>query len=114
MSWDFSGREVVVVAINAPVGTTNFTPAGVATNLHLGAVCARLFAARGARVWAIDPNRDALDALAAEVEQSGGRLQGIVADVADHEALTGAAEQVAKLTGAVDVLVNAHAHAELG
>src|SRR5262249_8327871 len=59
-------------------------------------------------------NRDALDALAAEVEQSGGRLHGIVADVADHEALTGAAEQAAKLTGAVDVLVNAHAHAELG
>ena len=72
----------------------------------MGGASSRLFAAEGARVAIVDINAEAGNALAAEIEKSGGRAIFIRADVskaADVEAAVNAAQ--AQL-GAITVLFN--------
>lgn len=105
----FAGKTVVVVEAQSHV-VGAFAPASAgAENIHVGAAAARMFAARGADVVAIDPDGEALEALKAEIKADGGRLRTIVAERADADALSRAADA---LTGSVHALVNCHSNPE--
>lgn len=69
----------------------------------LGAACTRLFAAEGARVFAVA--RDA-DRLATVATESGGDVATHVADVADPDACEAAVAACVERFGRLDVLVN--------
>lgn len=72
----------------------------------IGRATAREFAKHGCKVALIARGRTGLEAAAEEVEELGGEALAISADVADHEALERAADQVVKRFGHVDVWVN--------
>jgi len=86
-----SGRKVVVVT-----GGT----AGV------GRATVREFAKRGYDVAILARGRAGLDGAVSDVEAAGARAVAIAVDVADHEAVESAAEQVEHELGAIDVWVN--------
>lgn len=86
-----SGRKVVVVT-----GGT----AGV------GRATVREFAKRGYDVAILARGRAGLDGAVSDVEAAGARAVAIPVDVADHEAVESAAEQVEHELGAIDVWVN--------
>ncbi len=67
---------------------------------------ARAFGVRGARVALLARGRAGLEAAAREVEQAGGRALVICCDVADHEQVSAAADQVERELGPIDVWVN--------
>ncbi len=105
----FAGKTVVIIeACSHVAGAFAPTSAG-GRNIHVGAACARMFAARGARVVAIDPDRAALEALKAEIEAEGGLMEAIVADHVDPDALVRAADALASPAHA---LVNCHSNPE--
>jgi NAD(P)-dependent dehydrogenase (short-subunit alcohol dehydrogenase family) len=104
---DFTGKTVVIVEASWRVASS-FVPAG-GRNIHVGAACARLFAARGAQVVVVDPDAGALDALKAEIETDGGRMQPVAADCADPVALTRVADG---LESPVHALVNCQSNPE--
>ncbi|HET9720859.1 MAG TPA: SDR family oxidoreductase [Solirubrobacteraceae bacterium] len=86
-----SGRKVVVVT-----GGT----AGV------GRATVREFAQRGYDVAILARGRAGLDGAVADVKQAGGQGLAVVTDVADHNAVESAAEQVERELGEIDVWVN--------
>lgn len=71
-----------------------------------GRAISRQLAARGWDVAVLARGQDRLDDTVAEVRAAGRRGLGIAVDVADHEALEQAADQVEKALGPVDVWVN--------
>ncbi|WP_432185640.1 SDR family oxidoreductase [Streptomyces tendae] len=87
-----NGTEVVVVT-----GATG----------GVGRATARAFGARGAAVALIARGEHALGRAAEEVEAAGGRALPLVVDVADAEAVDGAATRVEEEFGPIDVWVNA-------
>jgi NAD(P)-dependent dehydrogenase (short-subunit alcohol dehydrogenase family) len=87
---------------------SSFIPAS-SRNSHLGAACARVFAARGWRVVVIDSNTTALNALKDEIEAAGGEIRVEGAEHADAGALLRVA---GKLDGPVHALVNCHSNPE--
>ena len=69
----------------------------------LGAACARLFAAQGARVFAVARDEGRLAEVAASAE---GEVTTHAADLADHAACAGAVAACVAELGRLDVLVN--------
>jgi short-subunit dehydrogenase len=72
----------------------------------VGGAVAHAFARRGAAVGLVARGRDGLDATADEVRRLGGTAVVLPADVADHDAVDGAAEEMELRAGPIDVWVN--------
>ncbi|HXR72475.1 SDR family oxidoreductase [Actinocrinis sp.] len=72
----------------------------------IGRATAREFAKRGARIGLVARGRTGLEAAAREVEQLGGKALVLPTDVADHEQVRAAADQVEAEYGPIDVWVN--------
>jgi meso-butanediol dehydrogenase/(S,S)-butanediol dehydrogenase/diacetyl reductase len=72
----------------------------------LGRATAALFAAEGARVFAVDVNRDGLAATIAEIRQTDGTADGCHCDVADLASVTTAVERAVEALGGIGILVN--------
>ena len=73
----------------------------------LGRATARLFAAEGARVCAVDVNREGLEETVAAICAAGGTAEAEGCDVADAAAVRAAVERAVGRLGRLDVLVNA-------
>lgn len=71
----------------------------------IGSAITRRFLAEGARVCAVDFKKDALDKLAADLG-SPDELLTAEADISSEESCRNLSEQVKKVWGAVDVLIN--------
>ncbi len=72
----------------------------------VGRAVARRFAQNGARLGLIARGRERLDATAQEVEELGGQALVLPLDVADADAVDGAAAQIEERFGPIDVWVN--------
>ncbi len=72
----------------------------------IGAAAARGLAAAGAYVAILDRNREAAEAIAAEIAGNSGKAAGHMLDVADAAAFAKLAGTVAGQAGGIDVLVN--------
>jgi NAD(P)-dependent dehydrogenase (short-subunit alcohol dehydrogenase family) len=72
----------------------------------IGRATVREFAANGCDVAVIARGRERIDAACREVIAEGGRALGIVADVADNEAVEAAAERIEAELGPIDIWVN--------
>lgn len=103
---DWTGKSVVVVSISVAFADNNAAAIGG----HLGTHCALDFARRGARVLALDGDRDALDRLV----DAAPDLEVAQVDLLDADALVGAAQAWGARTGKVDALIACHAEMEEG
>jgi NAD(P)-dependent dehydrogenase (short-subunit alcohol dehydrogenase family) len=72
----------------------------------LGRATARLFAAEGARVAAVDLAADAAAATAADISGAGGCATALTADVADPASVEACVGEVASALGRPEILVN--------
>jgi len=72
----------------------------------MGAATAKLFAAEGALVAAIDRDAAGLDAVLAEIATAGGRARGWAIDVGDHVAVDATVAAAAQHFGGLDIIVN--------
>jgi NADP-dependent 3-hydroxy acid dehydrogenase YdfG len=72
----------------------------------VGRAVAHAFARRGAAVGLVARGCDGLDATADEVRRLGGTAVVLPADVADHDAVDAAAEEMELRAGPIDVWVN--------
>jgi NAD(P)-dependent dehydrogenase (short-subunit alcohol dehydrogenase family) len=72
----------------------------------LGAALARRFAAEGAAVSLCARNRDELESVVREIEASGGRALGVVADVTSEEEMAAWVAETRATLGPVNILVN--------
>ncbi len=75
-------------------------------SVGLGAEAARYLAARGALVAIAARNREALDAVAAEIESAGGKAATYALDVTDKARFEVVVAQVVADFGRLDVIVN--------
>jgi NAD(P)-dependent dehydrogenase (short-subunit alcohol dehydrogenase family) len=73
----------------------------------IGRAVAVKFAAAGARVAAVGRNRENLGALQNEIEQAGGIVKTIRADVTDESAAQKIVETTLENFGQIDILINA-------
>lgn len=73
----------------------------------IGAASARLFSRAGANVVIASRSKAKAEALAAELNASGGNAYAIEADVTDPASVNALADTVQRELGAIDVLVNA-------
>jgi NAD(P)-dependent dehydrogenase (short-subunit alcohol dehydrogenase family) len=87
---DWTGKVVVVTGASAGVGRATV----------------RRFARLGASIALVARGGDGLDAAAKDVESLGGRALVVPADVADFDAVDGAASSVEEHFGPIDVWVN--------
>jgi NAD(P)-dependent dehydrogenase (short-subunit alcohol dehydrogenase family) len=87
---DRSSRTVVVTGASGGIGRST----------------ARALGGRGCQVALLARGEVGLAAAAAEVETEGGRALTVPVDMADHEAVEAAAEQVETELGPIDVWVN--------
>jgi NAD(P)-dependent dehydrogenase (short-subunit alcohol dehydrogenase family) len=72
----------------------------------VGRATARRFASAAARIGLIARGREGLEATAREIERAGGRALVLPLDVADADAVDGAARQVEEELGPIDVWIN--------
>jgi meso-butanediol dehydrogenase / (S,S)-butanediol dehydrogenase / diacetyl reductase len=72
----------------------------------LGRATATLFAAEGAKVFAVDVNRDGLAETIGGIRKAGGRADGGHCDVADGASVDAAIAHAVELHGGLDILVN--------
>jgi len=72
----------------------------------IGEAYARRFAAEGARVGAVDVNREKGEAVAASIRDSGGDAVFFACDVSSEDDTRRMASAVAERFGAIDTLVN--------
>ena len=72
----------------------------------IGEATARLFAAEGASVAAVDVNATTGDAVADDIRRGGGSARFFQADVSDSGDVRRMADEVADALGGIDVLVN--------
>lgn len=88
-------------------GTTVLTTALITgASRGLGRALALALAARGVRLVLVARGQAELDKTVAEVRERGGEAHGIVADIADKQAIYPLAAQAAALVGPVDLLVH--------
>jgi all-trans-retinol dehydrogenase (NAD+) len=74
--------------------------------MGMGALLAKGFAEKSARVVIIDLNKTELKKTASEIKKSGGEVYQYPCDVTDYEQVIGLAKKVHKNVGKVDLLVN--------
>jgi NAD(P)-dependent dehydrogenase (short-subunit alcohol dehydrogenase family) len=72
----------------------------------LGRATAVLLAAEGARVFAVDVNRDGLAETVAAIRRAGGTADGTHCDVADAASVDAAVARAAEVHGGIAILVN--------
>lgn len=72
----------------------------------IGLVTARMLAKRGAKLFLIARNEDALRTVRDEIRAGGGQAEYAVADVADKSALDGAAARAIEVFGGFDTWIN--------
>jgi len=72
----------------------------------MGKATAQLFADEGARVAALDLNREPLEAVVAEIRGAGGDARAWAIDLADRAAIDRVVGEVAAHFGGIDILVN--------
>jgi NAD(P)-dependent dehydrogenase (short-subunit alcohol dehydrogenase family) len=72
----------------------------------IGRATAGLFADEGAKVYAVDIDRDGLSTTLAGIREAGGRADGQPCDVADMDAVQAAVDAAVKAFGGLDVLCN--------
>jgi 3-hydroxybutyrate dehydrogenase len=72
----------------------------------IGKEIAVLFAREGASVAIADLDKDAADAVAAEIAKQGGKALGIAMDVCDEAAVNAGVAATVKAFGGVDILVS--------
>jgi NAD(P)-dependent dehydrogenase (short-subunit alcohol dehydrogenase family) len=72
----------------------------------IGRATVREFAAHGCDVAVIARGKERIDAACREVIAEGGRALGIVADVADNDAVEAAAARIEEELGPIDIWVN--------
>ena len=72
----------------------------------IGKDIALVFAREGAKVAIADLNKDAADATAKEIRDSGGQAMGVAMDVTDEQAVNDGVAAVVGAFGGVDVLVS--------
>lgn len=72
----------------------------------MGRATALLLASRGAKVALLARRKDALDALAAEIQQLGGEAIAVTTDVTDQTSVEAAAAAVRKQLGNADLVFN--------
>jgi short-subunit dehydrogenase len=72
----------------------------------VGRAVAHAFARRGAAVGLVARGRDGLEATADEVRRLGGTALVLPADVADHDTVDAAAQEMERQAGPIDVWVN--------
>jgi NAD(P)-dependent dehydrogenase (short-subunit alcohol dehydrogenase family) len=72
----------------------------------IGRATARLFGERGASVGLIARGKAGLEGAARDVEEAGGKVFAVSADVADYEQVSAAACQIEEALGPIDVWVN--------
>ena len=72
----------------------------------MGAATAKLFAAQGAKVAAIDINQDGLAAVVDEINGAGKAAHGWTLDLSDGAVIEGVIGEVAAHFGGIDILIN--------
>jgi 3-oxoacyl-[acyl-carrier protein] reductase len=72
----------------------------------MGRATALVFAREGARVAAVDVNRDGVEEVVREIEKEGGEARAWRLDVSDANAISETVEVIAKHFGGIDILVN--------
>ena len=72
----------------------------------IGAAIAQRLAVDGARVVIVARDRARLDAIAAEIERTGGDALSVDADLTDENAVDDVFERVDRWAGRIDILVN--------
>jgi short-subunit dehydrogenase len=72
----------------------------------IGLTTARMLAERGASLFLIARNEDALKTVQAEIRAGGGQAEFAVADVSDHAALKSAADAAISAFGGFDTWIN--------
>lgn len=72
----------------------------------IGAGIALRFAREGASVGVLDIRRDWCEAVAAEIEQAGGRALPLACDIRDEAAVTRAVDELSRAFGTISVLMN--------
>jgi 3-oxoacyl-[acyl-carrier protein] reductase len=77
---------------------------GVASGM--GAATAKLFAAEGAHVAAVDRDAAGLDAVLAEIAAAGGSAHGWLTDIGDQAAVNATVAAAAAHFGGLDIIVN--------
>src|SRR4051794_7959918 len=97
-----SGRSVKM----PPMDLTGKVAVVTGAGSGIGGSTARLLARHGAAVHAADLNTENVDAVAAEIEASGGTASAHTLDVSDPAAVEAFAAKIFELEGAVDVLHN--------
>lgn len=73
----------------------------------IGSEISRQLAAQGATLVLLDRDGEALEQLAAEIEQAGGRSIAVAVDLLDEQARACLSERIAGQVSQVDVLINA-------
>lgn len=79
----------------------------------IGAAIASAYAAKGARIAAVDLNAEGAEAIAAQLGGDRGAHRGFACDVADAASVQAAADAVAAEFGRIDILVNSAGVARL-
>ena len=72
----------------------------------MGAATAKLFAAQGAKVAALDINQDGLAAVVDEIKAAGKTAHGWTLDLSDSAAIDGVIGEVAAHFSGIDILIN--------
>jgi NAD(P)-dependent dehydrogenase (short-subunit alcohol dehydrogenase family) len=72
----------------------------------IGRATVKLFAAEGATVVFCARRAELIESLAKEVEAAGGKAEGVILDISDLDAYTGALEHTARDHGRLDVFVH--------
>ena len=72
----------------------------------MGAATAKLFAAQGAKVAAIDINQEGLASVVNEINEAGKTAQGWNLDLSDSVAIDRVIGEVATHFGGIDMLIN--------
>ena len=79
----------------------------------IGGAMARAFAAEGARVHLAGRTKSRLDAVAGQIQSSGGQAETWPVDALDERAVDAHADAVAASAGSVDICVNVISHGDV-
>ncbi|HVR51013.1 MAG TPA: 2-hydroxycyclohexanecarboxyl-CoA dehydrogenase [Pseudorhodoferax sp.] len=72
----------------------------------IGGASCRRFAREGAKVAVFDLNREAAEAVAAQIREAGGQAQAVRCDITDRASVDQAVAATVQALGPIDVLVN--------